>query len=179
LLEILARAIDPRNAGAWGTNEHHEHPVIATEVEAGEDHSKEGSAMKRYLVSASLALMFCASADAATEILSATFPVPNFSCDGQARTAPIGPAPSTLTVIGVEVVLGVDIHSATYPNYTYVKDPAGNTMLVGGQLELHPRAFFPAGTGYGMSTGESGQMVVSCLGGGQMGAAATMYYTVP
>ena len=156
--------------------------------------------MKPYLVAASLMLMFSTSARAATEILSATFPVPNFSCAGQERSMPIGPAPSTLTVIGVEVVLGVEINSSagqwdyggigtvtpptiasasTYPNYTYLKNPAGNTMLVGGQLELHPRVFFPSGTGYGLSAGQTAQLIVNCAGGGQMGAAATIYYTVP
>lgn len=124
-------------------------------------------------------MMFSAPAGAATQIQSATFPVPNFTCDGRARGVPIGPAPSTLTVIGVEVVMGVDINSAAYTNYTYVKDPAGNTMLIGGEFEMHPTAFFPSGTGYAMATGQSGQLVVACLGGGEMGASATIYYTVP
>jgi len=109
--------------------------------------------MKRYLVAAGLVLMFSARAGAATQIFSATFPMPNFTRDGQECSAPIGPAPSTLTLIGAEVVVGVNIFSNAYLNYAYLKDPAGNTMLVGGQFENHPWVFFPSGTGYVMSVG--------------------------
>jgi len=135
--------------------------------------------MKRYLVAAGLVVMFAAPAGAATEIFSATFPVPNFSCDGQERSTPIGPAPATLTVIGAEVVFGSD---NGFLNYSYMKDPAGNTMLIGGEFDIHVRQFFPTGTGFGFSNGQTGQLSVNCLsydGHAQMGAAATIYYTLP
>ena len=137
--------------------------------------------MKRYLVAAGLVLMFAAPAGAATQIFSATFPVPNFSCEGVEDSTPIGPAPSTLTVIGAEVVFGPEYG---YLNYAYLKDPAGNTMLIGGEYDIHVRQFFPTGTGFGFSTGQTGELIVNCVGlyynrDAQMGAAATIYYTVP
>jgi hypothetical protein len=64
--------------------------------------------------------------------------------------------------------LGVNPFSDTFLNYPYVKDSAGNTMLIG-EFDFHLREFFPSGAGFDFSSWQNGQLILNCLGGGQMG----------